>query len=105
MSGRIRRALTFSNVCAFTALTIALGTGTAYAANTIGSDDIIDDSIQSVDIKNGDIRTADLIGNIITSNRIAAGAVANDDLGTDAVDSSKILDASSGNIDIATGAV
>ena len=46
---------------AYLALFVALG-GTAYAANTVGSDDIIDESIQSVDIKNQTITTKDIAG-------------------------------------------
>src|SRR4051794_21557208 len=105
MSGRIRRGLTFSNVCSFMALTIALGTGSAYAANTIGSDDIIDESIQSVDIKNGEVKSSDLLPGAVTSAKIANGAVTNADLGADAVDGAKILDGAVGNVDLAVGAV
>ncbi len=52
-------------VAAYLALFVALG-GTAYAANTVGSDDIIDESIQSVDIKNQTITTKDIAGADIT---------------------------------------
>ena len=45
MAARLRSRLTFANVCSFLALTIALGTGGAYAANTVGSDDIIDEQM------------------------------------------------------------
>ena len=75
MSGRSRSPLTFANVTSLLALVIALGTGTAYAADTVGSSDIID------------------------------GAVMNVDLGADAVDASKILDGSIGTADIADGSV
>ena len=71
MARRLRRRLTFANVCSFIALVFALGTGGAYAANTIGSDDIIDESIQSVDIKNGEVHTADLGGGAVTSGKLA----------------------------------
>ena len=70
MARNLRRRLTFANVCSFTALVFALGTGGAYAANTIGSDDIIDESIQSVDIKNGQVTRDDLGANAITSPKI-----------------------------------
>src|SRR4051794_9773408 len=105
MARRLRRRLTFANVCSFLALTIALGTGGAYAANTIGSDDIIDESIQSVDLKNLEVKNADLALGAVNSSRIANGSIANIDLAGDSVDGSKILDASIGNVDIATGAV
>jgi hypothetical protein len=52
-------------VVAYVALFVALG-GTAYAANTVGSDDIIDDSIQSVDIKDQTVTTKDIAGVNVT---------------------------------------
>src|SRR4051812_20877917 len=90
MAGRLRRGLTFANVCSFIAMTVALGTGGAYAANTIGSADIIDESIQSVDIKNGEVKNPDLGANSVTSSRIATGNVFNSDLANDAVTSGKV---------------
>src|SRR3954466_10425196 len=105
MSGLIRRGLTFSNVCSFMALTIALGTGGAYAANTIGSDDIIDESIQSVDIKNGEVKGPDLLASSVNSNKIANGTVANVDLAPGAVDSTSVLDESLTSSDLATDSV
>ena len=48
------------NVVGFLALFVALGTGGAYAANTIGSADIIDGEVASVDIKNQDIGSSDV---------------------------------------------
>ena len=56
---KLRRHLTYANVMATLAVFIALG-GAAYAANTIGSSDIIDESILSVDLKNGQVRTSDI---------------------------------------------
>ena len=61
-----RKHLTYANVTATLALVIALGGGAAYAANTIGSSDIIDESIQSVDLKNGQVRTADVVNDGLT---------------------------------------
>ncbi len=62
-------------VVAYLALFVALG-GTAYAANTVGSDDIIDESIQSVDVKNQTITTKDIAGADITGS-IALSAIPN----------------------------
>ena len=95
MASRIRRALTFSNVCSFLALTIAMGTGGAYAANTVFSTDIVD----------GEVKNADIAGNSITSNRIYPGSVTNTDIGADAVDASKVLDGSLGGADIANSSL
>jgi hypothetical protein len=105
MARQLRRKLTFANVCSFIALVVALGTGGAYAANTIGSDDIIDESIQSVDIKNGEVKTPDLLGNAVNSAKIANGAVANADLAPGAVDSTSVLDESLTSADLATDSV
>jgi hypothetical protein len=105
MARRFLRGLTFSNVCSFLALTIALGTGTAYAANTVGSDDIINESIQSVDLKNGEVKTVDIGADQITSARIKPGGVINSDLGADAVNSSKVLIDSLTSADLAIDSV
>ena len=62
--------LTYANVMATLAVFIALG-GAAYAANTVGSSDIIDESILSVDIKNAQVRTADVANQNLTGLDIA----------------------------------
>jgi methionine-rich copper-binding protein CopC len=65
MLARIRRRLTFANVCSFLALTIALSTGTAYAANTVFSTDIVD----------GEVKTADIDAHAVRAGKIAEDAV------------------------------
>jgi hypothetical protein len=72
------------------ALLIALGTGSAYAANTVFSADIVD----------GEVKTADLANNAVRTTKIVNGQVANADLDADAVDGSKIFDASVGADDL-----
>ena len=64
---RIRSRLTYANVASSLALFLAVATGGAYAANTIGSADIIDESLLSQDIRNGDVKNADLAADSITS--------------------------------------
>jgi hypothetical protein len=96
----LRRRLTFANVVSLLALFIALGTGGAYAANTIGSDDIIDESILSKDIHNEGVANPDihdhsispdkLKDNAVTSPAVADGTLATADLGFDSVDSGEI---------------
>jgi hypothetical protein len=51
------------------ALVIALGPAVR-AANTIGSDDIIDESIQSQDIKNGQVQRSDLAANAVIGAKV-----------------------------------
>lgn len=60
-AGRPRAGAT-GNIVALLVVLCLLAGGTAYAANTIGSADIIDGSVQGVDIKDRTIRAPDLIG-------------------------------------------
>ena len=84
-----RTLLTPSMLVALLALSIALG-GVAWAAGTIGSFQIINNSIQSADIRNGHVTSLDIkdftigardIGsNAINSPRIVDGSITADDL-------------------------
>jgi hypothetical protein len=65
MATRLRRSLTFANVCSFIALTVALGTGSAYAANTVFSTDIVD----------GQVKTADLGAQAVVNSKLAPASV------------------------------
>lgn len=91
----LARHLTFANVCSALALTVALGTGTAYAANTV----------RSADIVNGQVRTPDLGGNAVTTAKIGAGQVRTPDLGTGAVEGRVLRDGSVGSSEIQTDGV
>jgi hypothetical protein len=57
----------------------------AYAANTVGSSDIIDESILSQDIKNGEVKSSDLGSNAVTAAKIKDGEVKAAEIATDAV--------------------
>ena len=52
----IRSHLTYANVISSLCLVLILGGGAAYAADTIGSSDIINESIQSEDLKNSQVK-------------------------------------------------
>jgi hypothetical protein len=101
----IRSRLTYANVVSTLALFLAVSAGGAYAANTIGSSDIIDESLLSQDIKNGEVKNADLAENSITSTRLANGSIQNSDLGPDAVTTSKIKAGNVDSTDLADNAV
>jgi hypothetical protein len=130
MFRKLRARMSFANVVSVMALTIAMGTGGAYAANTIGSADIIDGEVKTVDlgadavtapkiksnsvdtseIVDGAIKTVDIsasavqAANIATSavqtTDIGAGAVQNTDIGADAVTGAKVLDESLTGADV-----
>jgi hypothetical protein len=112
------------DVMALIACVAAVGTGTAYAADTIGSSDIIDESILSQDIKNQEVRASDihdggvtnekLQANSVTSGKVADESLTSDDLATnsvgptevadDAIDGGEIVNDSLGAIDLAPNA-
>ena len=81
ISNYIRR-----NHLAVVALVFAVGGGTAWAANTIGSADIIDGEVKTADLDSGAVRTA----------KIANGHVRGEDIAADAVGSSAIADGAVG---------
>jgi len=86
----VRHRLTFANVCSALALFVAVAGGTAYAANTIGSSDVINESLRSEDIKNGEVKTSDLANNAVDTNKILDGGVKAADLGANSVVTTKI---------------
>ena len=56
----LRNRLTYANVVATLALVIAVAGGTAYAANTVFSEDIVNGEVKGVDIGNNQVRSADV---------------------------------------------
>jgi hypothetical protein len=96
MLRRIRPHLTYANVAATIALIGVLGGGTAYAANTVFSGDIVDGQVKTVDLANGAVLTDKLADGAVTSrkvnnNNLTGGDVAANSLkGTDIDESSLI---------------
>ena len=72
--------LTFGRVLAGTAVVLVLTTGTAYAANTVGSSDIINGSIKSIDIGSGEVKGGDIGNGTIRSADIFNGGVKSADV-------------------------
>ncbi len=60
MRARLRARLSYANVVSALTLFVALAGGTAYALNTVGSGDVINESLLSQDIKNREVATDDL---------------------------------------------
>jgi hypothetical protein len=89
MIGRIRPRSIY-DVMAAIACFAALAGGTAYAADTIGSSDVIDDSLLSQDIKNGNVGNVDLAANSVGFDKIRPGNVFNSDLAANAVTGAKV---------------
>ena len=90
-----RSRITYANVTATLALVVALTTGTAYAAATITSADIV----------NGTIAQADVAANSLGTRVIKDGGVKTQDLRDGAVTSADVLDQSIDDVDLATDSV
>ncbi len=69
MLRHLTRRPSHGTVVAYLALFVALG-GTAYAVNTIGSSDVIDESLLSQDIKNLQVGTSDIALGAVFGSRI-----------------------------------
>ena len=90
-----RRRVTYANVASTLALVVALGTGTAYAAGTVRSSDIV----------NGQVKSADLAAKAVRSAKIKNGGVKGPDLATNSVPSRTVLDGSITGNDLAPGTI
>jgi hypothetical protein len=68
---RIRRHVNYANVTATVALFVALG-GSAYAVSKVNSQDIANDSVKSIDLKNRKaVKGGDVKGNALTGKQIS----------------------------------
>ncbi len=67
------------------ALFLVIAGGTAYAANTIGSSDIIDESILSRDVKNGQVGTPDLAADAVRTAKVLDESLTGHDIQDDTV--------------------
>ena len=92
-------------------LFVALATGTAYAANTVFSSDIVDGQVKAPDIDagavltaeiaNGQVKATDIGDGEVKAAEIAAAAVTNAELGPGAVKSGNVQDDNLTGADIA----
>jgi hypothetical protein len=78
----IRCHLTYANVMVTLLAFVVLG-GTAYAAATIGSADVIDNSLQSVDLKdNAGVTSADVVDDTVTGGGLLSADIRNGEVRT-----------------------
>jgi hypothetical protein len=115
MLRRLRPRLTFANVCSVLALFIALSTGTAYAANTVFSHDIVDGEVKRPDIRNNAVNDAkvedgsllgtDLTFETITNAQIATDAVQATEIADNSIDGGEVVDGGLSALDLAVDAV
>ena len=100
----MRKHLTYANVMATLAVFIALG-GTAYAVNTVGSADVINESLLSQDIKNGEVKVADVGQAAVATDELANGQVKATDIGDGEVKSAEIANGQVQTADIGSDQV
>ena len=100
----MRKHLTYANVMATLAVFIALG-GTAYAVNTVGSPDVINESLLSQDIKNGEVKVADIGQQAVATDELANGQVKAADIGDGEVKTAEIASGQVLSADIGAGEV
>ena len=92
MLGRLRSHLTYANVAATLALVIALAGGTAYAANTVFSSDIVNGEVKQPDIAAQAVGTDQVKNNQIGTNDIATDGVASLELKSGSVTGDEVRD-------------
>jgi hypothetical protein len=82
MLSKIRRHLSFANVVSVIALFVALG-GVAYAVDTVGSADVINNSLRSADLKDdAAVQSADVRDDTLSNGGLAAADLKPDSVGT-----------------------
>jgi hypothetical protein len=101
------------NLIAFLALFVAMGGTGAYAANTIGSSDIIDGQVNSADVKDQSLTTfdvstflgADVVDHTLTTDDIAAFTLTESNVASNTLGGVVIKNESLTSDDIANGAL
>ena len=78
----MREKLTYANVMATLAVVLVVAGGTAYAANTIFSTDIVNGEVKSVDIGTGQVQAIDVKNDGLTGDDIAEPTLQNVNAGT-----------------------
>ncbi len=94
-----------SNAIAYIALCFAVGGGTAFAADTVFSEDIVNGEVKSADIGGGEVNTSDIANGAVTGAKIPNESIGHVDLKAGAVRGSEIANGSVGTLEIADDAV
>jgi hypothetical protein len=95
----IRKRLTYANIASTLALTLVLGGGVAFAAS------IPPNSITSLMIKNGNVKTVDLKNNAVKTAKVKDGTLLGADVADDTLTADDLAPNSVGQSEIATDGV
>ena len=83
---RIRSHLTYANVMVTLLAFVVLAGGAAYAANTIGSADIIDGQVKTPDLANNAVRTGKVLDESLTGHDIQDNTIGGADVNESLLD-------------------
>jgi hypothetical protein len=100
MLARLRPHLTYANVVSTICLCLVVGGGSAYAANTIFSSDIVDGEVKTPDLANEAVSGPKLKPSAVSTDRIAGGAVTTDKVKDNNLAGRDVLDNSLKGADI-----
>ena len=103
MSNRFLRKPSPATVIASLALFVSLG-GVGYAAATIGSAQIKNNSVRSTDIKNNSVRSTDIKNNDVRGTDVRTGTVNGSDVGNDSLTGADVVESSLGTVPSASNA-
>ena len=93
MLGKLRPRSVYDVMAAIACLGVLAG-GTAYAADTVGSSDVIDESLLSQDIHNGTLRAVDMNNDSVIGRTVLDGSLTGADLLNGSVNGSEIANSS-----------
>jgi hypothetical protein len=84
MRQRLRSHLTYANVMVTLLAFLVLGGGSAYATHlVVNSSDVVDDSLQSVDLKdNAGVKSADVVDDTVTGGGLLSADIRNGEVRT-----------------------
>ena len=102
---RFRPRLSYANVVSTLCLILVVGGGAAYAADTIGSEDIINGQVKSPDIGNNQVRSVDVRDGELTGDDVLDNSLGTNDVATNSLFGSDIFDGTLTSADIGTSAV
>ncbi len=94
-----------ANVVGYIALFFALGSGTAMAANTVFSADIVNGEVKTADIGGGEVGTSDIANDAVTGAKVADDGLGKEDLKGGSVRTSELQNGGVEEQDLADGAV
>jgi hypothetical protein len=96
----LRSRLTYANVTATLALFVALGGG-AYAAATIDSGDVVDNSLRSVDVKDDTLKGRDIDDGTVGGTDVRDGTLGTKDVANGSLGGNDVADDSLTSRDVA----